>query len=249
MSSSGGKFGMVDQALNTLKKVEQYIMAGIETTIDVSLDLVECDKENSESKVNDLKEIMLQYAAMERDLKQFTENVGIVKAKAKTIDSEKEWPDLNQQLDDLLNDAQSSNNVAQLEGHEKYLELKQKIWDILHPDEPMPTQETAGDEGDDEVAVTQQDINTRCPYLAREMTNPWRNLICKHNYDKEAVDQMLKQRKSRCPVQGCYNDKPLQKSDLDENKELKKYIEMKNRQGKQRRREGGTQLQKATAHK
>jgi hypothetical protein len=42
--SSGGKFGVVDQALNTLKKVEQYIMAGIETTIDVSLDLVECDK-------------------------------------------------------------------------------------------------------------------------------------------------------------------------------------------------------------
>jgi hypothetical protein len=52
---------------------------------------------------------------------------------AKGIHSDQEWPDLNQQLDDLLADAQSSNNVAQLEGHEKYLELKQKIWDILHP--------------------------------------------------------------------------------------------------------------------
>ena len=34
-------FIYVDHAMNTLKKVEGYISAGIETTIDVSLDLVE----------------------------------------------------------------------------------------------------------------------------------------------------------------------------------------------------------------
>ena len=40
----GAHFAMVDQATNMLKKVEQYLSAGIETTIDVALDYVEHNK-------------------------------------------------------------------------------------------------------------------------------------------------------------------------------------------------------------
>jgi len=37
-------FPVVDQAINTLKKVNEYINAGMDTTIDVAQDLVENDK-------------------------------------------------------------------------------------------------------------------------------------------------------------------------------------------------------------
>ena len=35
---------------------------------------------------------------------------------------------------------------------------------------------------------------------------------------------------SRCPVSGCGNDKPIEQGDLVEDKELKRYIDRKNRQ-------------------
>ena len=40
-------FAVVDQAINTLKKVNEYINAGMDTTIDVAQDLVENDKGQS----------------------------------------------------------------------------------------------------------------------------------------------------------------------------------------------------------
>ena len=61
MSAMANEFIYVDQALNTLKKVEQYIGAGIETTIDVSLDLVEHavdrESENSSARQNLIKHL------------------------------------------------------------------------------------------------------------------------------------------------------------------------------------------------
>ena len=39
----------------------------------------------------------------------------------------------------------------------------------------------------------------------------------------------------RCPLGGCSNEKPIELSDLEENKELKRYIDRKNRQAKKGR--------------
>ena len=36
----------------------------------------------------------------------------------------------------------------------------------------------------------------------------------------------------RCPIGGCRNTNPIQESDLEEDKELKKYIAAKNKQAK-----------------
>ena len=34
----------------------------------------------------------------------------------------------------------------------------------------------------------------------------------------------------RCPLGGCSNEKPIELTDLEENRELRRYIERKNRQ-------------------
>ena len=36
----------------------------------------------------------------------------------------------------------------------------------------------------------------------------------------------------RCPLGGCSNDKPVEMSDLEDNKELKRYIDRMNRNAK-----------------
>ena len=44
--SSKTHFGVVDQAMKSMKTVEEYIKVGMETTLDVGMDFVENDKGN-----------------------------------------------------------------------------------------------------------------------------------------------------------------------------------------------------------
>jgi hypothetical protein len=44
--SSRTHFGVVDQAMKSMKTVEEYIKVGMETTLDVGMDFVENDKGN-----------------------------------------------------------------------------------------------------------------------------------------------------------------------------------------------------------
>ena len=51
-----------------------------------------------------------------------------------------------------------------------------------------------GDEEEEDVEMTQQQINTKCPYTGKEMVDPVRNTICKHSYDKAGIMHYIKQR-------------------------------------------------------
>ena len=44
--SSKTHFGVVDQAMKSMKTVEEYIKVGMETTLDVGMDFLENDKGN-----------------------------------------------------------------------------------------------------------------------------------------------------------------------------------------------------------
>jgi SUMO ligase MMS21 Smc5/6 complex component len=50
---------------------------------------------------------------------------------------------------------------------------------------------------DAEVEMTQENVNTKCPYTGMEMVNPVRNKNCGHNYDMEGIQQYIKQRKKK----------------------------------------------------
>ncbi|XP_053377926.1 uncharacterized protein LOC123528457 isoform X1 [Mercenaria mercenaria] len=108
-----------------------------------------------------------------------------------------------------------------------------RMWDTLHPDEAYAAAEFGfpAPGSDMDVEMTQEKVNTRCPYTGMEMVYPVRNKHCGHNYDKDGIQQYIKQRKkkAKCPLGGCSNEKPIEMSDLEENKELKRYIERMNR--------------------
>ncbi|KAK2166551.1 hypothetical protein NP493_1317g00059 [Ridgeia piscesae] len=227
-------FPVVDQAINTLKKVNEYINAGMDTTIDVAQDLVENDKvtEVSSKKVMDLRNIMLDFTRMDRDLQQFRAAVELVKRQCKKGAVE----DMEELLDEKLAEIQAENTDEELKQDEKYTDFEQKIRDILHPEEGLPSQ-AQPTQVDDDIAVMQE-VNTKCPYTGKEMTHPVRNIHCGHHYEKEGITQLMKNRKGRakCPVGGCVNDKPITASDLEDDKELKRYIERKNRQATKRQK-------------
>lgn len=83
--------------------------------------------------------------------------------------------------------------------------------------------------GDTDLMVTEGKKSTKCPFTGVEMTNPVRNPVCGHVYDKEGVKAMIAQRgnRCRCPVAGCANSQPLNTKELVEDRLLKKQIERK----------------------
>lgn len=228
-------FGVVDTAIKSMKTVEEYIDVGMETTIDVAMDFVENDKEN-ERQTDEFKSIMLDYVRMKRDLRQFMEAVDLVKQEAS---HSRDKINMNEMLSQKLEEIKQTNGQEDLSQHEKYTELDEKIQEIRNPDSSSQPSTSQPLNTDEDLVMTQQELNTRCPYTGQEMKNPVRNKICSHTYDKDGILNYMKQRgkRAKCPVGGCGNTKAMEHTDLVEDKELRKYIEKKNRQaGKRQKR-------------
>ncbi|XP_041361325.1 E3 SUMO-protein ligase NSE2-like [Gigantopelta aegis] len=233
-------FAVVDQAVNTMMQVQEYINVGMLTTIDVTQDFVENDKENNEAQIKSLKNIMLDYIGMERDLKQFLEAVDHTKKQAV---KDGDVAGLEHRVEERLRDLVKKNSDADLRQHEKFINLEEKIWECQHPDDNLLPQQTpmssCDDDGDEDIQVTQQAVATKCPYTGQDMVHPVTNRHCGHNYDRDGINEYIKRRgkRAKCPVTGCANTVPIEAADLEDNKELKRYIEKMNRQsGKRQKR-------------
>ena len=49
---------------------------------------------------------------------------------------------------------------------------------------------------DDDIEMTQDDINVIDPFTKRRMTDPMKNKVCGHVYDRESVISVLKMNKN-----------------------------------------------------
>ena len=70
-------FRAVDNAVDKVRKVKEYVDNGLGVTLDVALDLEEVSKDNE--RVNELEDTMLQYVSMEREMEQWMKAVELAK--------------------------------------------------------------------------------------------------------------------------------------------------------------------------
>jgi len=47
---------------------------------------------------------------------------------------------------------------------------------------------------DDDLALTQTQVNTKCPVTMKEMMRPVRNIHCGHNYDYDGAKELIRNR-------------------------------------------------------
>lgn len=214
-----------------MRQVKSYFNVGMDHVLEVAADMAEYGK-GDEGQAKQLRQIMLNYLKMERDMESFMQAASDIIAQG--ADCEEQPGGLMRRLERQVKELSKSNSDDTLKEHDKFLELQQKIWDSQNPEALPSTLGAAAvpsgsqDEGE-EVELTQEQVNTRCPYTGTEMVDPVRNIICKHTYDKAGIQQHIKQRgkKAMCPVGGCTNNKPITSRDLEENKEMKRYIHNK----------------------
>lgn len=70
-------FRAVDNAVEKVRKVKEYVDNGLGVTLDVALDLEEVSKGNE--LVKELEDTMLQYVSMEREMDQCMKAVELAK--------------------------------------------------------------------------------------------------------------------------------------------------------------------------
>ena len=140
-----------------------------------------------------LKRLALQNVQHERQVKAYVQGLREleVQGQGRTMDYSKA-------LKDAMNQAHTEiqqNSVA-MEQESLYL----KVCDSLN--EPRESSKT---EDDDEIlAEGGPRINLKCPITGTLMEDPYKNSVCGHVYEKEAIlNHLRKDRMKRCPVAGC----------------------------------------------
>lgn len=84
---------------------------------------------------------------------------------------------------------------------------------------------------DDELVVATQTSSFKCPLTQKIMTDPVTSAVCKHSYERAAIEALLRQNRRgplRCPIAGC--PKSLTMKDLAPNPKLLRQIQKQHRQ-------------------
>lgn len=218
---------VVDQAVNTLRRGLPFVQNGMQYTLDTVDSLLECDAEETD-KVKSLKDTMLSFCRIQRDMERVEAAAKHVINQAK---STREPIDLEDMFEKKLTELQRANTADSLKDHAKYAELEEHIQNAVRSTEDdVEPSGSCEIQLDDDLALTQTQVNTKCPVTMKEMTRPVRNVHCGHSYDYDGAKELIRNRQqARCPVAGCINDKPLKLSDLEENKQLKRFIDRQHR--------------------
>jgi len=122
---------------------------------------------------------------------------------------------------------------------EVYNLFKQGIFEVQHPDKPMPPltelipHEDGDDSDDDDLEMGGVTQIYTCPITLTPLVNPMTSQVCGHSFSEEAIRQTFRGSASavkRCPASGC--NKSLKLSDLTPNKELAKKVKSWERRNK-----------------
>ena len=127
----------------------------------------------------------------------------------------------------------SSTNY--IDKHSKMREFESKVALELQ----KITEKESGDEGVDEITVTQDDegeliatevVSTIDPITRKEMTDPVKNTLCGHTYERDSILQIIRKHpKTKCPNAGCPNSNPVNENHLIVNSDVLKLIQKKNK--------------------
>ncbi|NXG20267.1 NSE2 ligase, partial [Grallaria varia] len=225
-------FNTIDTALSSLKNSQSYINSGMDIATKIAFDLVESF--NDEEDVDSMEKVMLEYAAMDREInnyiRAFEETVNQVKR-----EKPENIPDFENLVQEKFTAIESKNSDSDLQRNEKYMyfmdQLKEMKKQFRHiSDNGNETIEQI----DEDIAVTRSQMNFICPITQMEMKRPVRNKICGHIYEEGAILEIIQSRKQkkkkvRCPKMGC-SHVDVKGSDLVPDEALKRVIDSQNKQ-------------------
>ncbi|XP_010891061.1 E3 SUMO-protein ligase NSE2 isoform X1 [Esox lucius] len=216
----------VHTTLSSLKTCQADIGTGMDIVTDVALDLAETAGAENEAGLEKLELMMLDCAKLDREINCF---VGVVECVTAENQPETMF-NLKSLVKDKFTEIQSRLSDEELQNHNKLVSFKESVRNALKTVNSGTTANTE-EELDEDIAVTQSDVNFTCPLTQVDMVNPMKNKKCNHHYDQDAILEMIRNRlsqkkKLRCPVVGCDNT-DVKQGDLVLDQMMKRQIQRK----------------------
>jgi len=220
-------FKHLDQTIIKIKGLDDIIKGGEKSARDVAEDFEVTDE--AKQAVNDLRDVMLEYAKMKRDIKNYTQAVEEAKQTFMREKNEREDANLLKIFEDKLSNVQSENNDTELYNDKVVEEFTQTVWNQHHGNSSQAGGSN-GDEDDEIIEMTQVDgTQFMCPITKTEFIDPVKNTHCGHSYSKVAIVTHIKhmKEKAKCPIPGCSSK--VSNDSLVENNILAFELRQKNR--------------------
>ncbi|XP_034031255.1 E3 SUMO-protein ligase NSE2 [Thalassophryne amazonica] len=221
----------VRTTLSSLESCQADISTGMDIVTDVAMDLAEAQGEEMSAGVKELEAMMLECAKLDREINHFVDVVQQVTAQIDRQQPEELFT-LSTKVKKEFTDRIARLSDADLQNHRKVLSFRENV---MNSDKQANKESAANmEEIDEDIAVTQSQVNFTCPLTQVEMVNPMKNKKCNHYYDENAIVELIERRrnqkkKCRCPVVGCGNT-DVKMSDLIPDKVLRRKIQSQNRQ-------------------
>ncbi|XP_005108376.1 E3 SUMO-protein ligase NSE2 [Aplysia californica] len=214
----------LDSDLHILEqRILQHIGSGMDSTIDVVSNIAEYCEGDVKLR-QDARTIMADYVQMEAEVKQYIAALNHVKSMSSRSEDE---VNPRAEFDNKMTQIQSQGDVD-VEGHPKFQAMEEQFVNVEDIEAELETLKSnlLGETEDDEVALTQTEVNIKCPYTGKNMVDPVRNTICGHVFDRDGIMGHIRAKKARakCPVGGCGNTQPIKPEHLVEHTDLKRYI-------------------------
>uniref|UniRef100_A0A8D0HRX3 E3 SUMO-protein ligase NSE2 n=1 Tax=Sphenodon punctatus TaxID=8508 RepID=A0A8D0HRX3_SPHPU len=198
-------FNIIESSLSSLKSCQSYINVGMDLATNVALDLVESSSKRVTEMIRSCRYFSFQ----------------IKQDKPETI------PDLKVLVKEKLVALESRNSESELLRNEKFVHFKEQLQKMKTQYGPkshgrrsehqgnkcrerreegpglIPDENEALEQLDEDIAVTQSQVNFICPITQADMKKPVRNKTCGHTYEEEAILKLIqhkeKRQKKACP--------------------------------------------------
>ncbi|XP_030014709.1 E3 SUMO-protein ligase NSE2 [Sphaeramia orbicularis] len=223
-------FSAVNGTLSNLKDCQADIGTGMDIVTDVAMDLVEAQDGEGNPGIKEMEAMILECAKLDREINCFVDIVQQVTAEVTSQQPEAMFT-LSARVKEQFTDRMAGLSDAELQNHQKVIAFKDSIRNSLS--QASQSAENM-EELDEDIAVSQSQVNFICPLTQEEMVNPVKNKKCNHHYDERAIRSMIKTRhgqkkKCRCPVVGCGNT-DVKESDLVLDQVFRRKIQARKRQ-------------------
>ncbi|GBC05404.1 hypothetical protein RclHR1_06200009 [Rhizophagus clarus] len=209
-----------DNLFRDSETLSQYISKGINYATDAAVDLEEVDEEE---KVQKMDESLRNLIDIENKLiaqKDVLERIKIRTNNGRKFDDIVEVYD--QECEKAFKDYSQISEEEKYLKNENYEDFRQKIWEVKHQNEPMPS---LNQNDDDDIVVGHQKDSLTCPITTLLLENPVTSDLCKHSFSKEAILSLMRQSGDAvcvCPIPGC--EKQIMEHNLKENKRLERKV-------------------------
>ncbi|XP_068452470.1 E3 SUMO-protein ligase NSE2 [Clinocottus analis] len=225
----------VHGTLSSLKSCQADIGTGMDIVTDVAMDLAEAPDEEADQGIKKMEAMILECAKLDREINYFVDIVQQVTSEVNTQQPEAMFG-LSDKVKERFTERISKLSDGELQNHQKVVAFKENVKNSFNQAKQESVENP--EQLDEDIAVTQSQVNFSCPLTQVVMVNPMKNKKCNHHYDEAAILGLIKTKQSqkkncRCPVVGCGNT-DVRQSDLIPDQILRRRIQSQKRHGSNR---------------